>query len=74
MFNSFFGNSSLSFETISETQLKVYYVDHEGHKYVGVVQRQPTELEVLRDKVRKLESQLTTEQVSDTEENTNDSV
>lgn len=74
MFNSFFGNSSLSFETISDTQLRVYYTDYDGNKYTGIIQRQPTELEVLRDKVRKLESQLTTEQVSDTEENTNDSV
>lgn len=61
-YNSYFNSSSLSFEKISETELRVYYTDHNGNEYTGIIKREPTELEVLRDRVKELEQQMSNDQ------------
>ncbi len=72
-YNSYFNSSSLSFEKISETELKVYYTDHNGNEYTGVIKREPTELEVLRDRIKELEQQMSNDQQMITDANELDS-
>lgn len=61
MFGNYF-NTEVSFERVSDTELKVFYTDYYGNKYSGSIVRQPTEIEKLKAQIASLEAKLGTDQ------------
>lgn len=61
-YGPFFNNYNLSIERISETEIRISYLDQDNNEYVGVISRKLSEVEELRNQIKALQEKLSVEQ------------